>query len=125
MFCNLYEYVKKSCSSCCATLCRFGKEGKALTCGVGAFCDQLLVTKEVDFILPPKPKLILNTSQIQSSPLCMETALNHDWKDGFRDPEESLRYLVAQHRKESCYVAALSEIENSEEEKFDKHRITR
>ena len=100
---NMISKLKAYCEICCNKMYR--DERKTLTCGQGVFADQILLKKEVDFVLPPSPFVETNTSCVQ------KYSSTPDWKNGSSNPEKALRYLVQDHRKASYDVLTESHLE--------------
>ena len=74
------------CCNTCSDICNFNKEPKNLKYGRAAFVDQLLVRKDVEFVVPPQAKVVYSTSNPQGN-LDGNRCPSPDWKDGLRDPQ--------------------------------------
>ncbi len=78
----LVEKVKKCGVCCCPVDAKQKRESMSLTCGPGAFRDDFLAKRDVEFILPPKPSVTLSTSLVQQSPFshgkCRNSELDNE-----------------------------------------------
>ena len=103
---NMIAKLKACCGICCHKM--YKDERKILTCGQGVFADQILLKKEVDFVVPPSPFVETNTSCVQ------KYSSTPDWKNGSSNPEKALRYLVQDHRRASYDPLTESHLESEQ-----------